>query len=89
MGWVIDRAVIVGAVPDDGGVIAVQARLNERGEVGVIRQRLEGRLRARVCERARRLGQYLNKLAVRRRHAECHRGAAGAACLVVEHDGGP
>jgi hypothetical protein len=89
MGWVVIGAVIVGAVRHDRGVVAVQATLLERGEVAVVRQRLEGRLGARVCEHARGPGQYLDELAIRRRHAECHRPAASAACLVVEHDGRP
>ena len=44
MGRVVEWAVVVRTVARDARVVAVQARLHERGEIAVVRQYFEERL---------------------------------------------
>ena len=88
MGRVVEWAVVVRTVRRDARVVAVQARLRERGEVAFVRQCVGDRLGARVGRRAGRRGEGVEEFSVRRRHPERDRGSAGTARLVIEHDGG-
>ena len=88
MGRVVEWAVVVRTVRQDARVVALQARLHERSEVGVVRQRRGDCLGARVGRCTGRLRQHIEEFPVRRRHPKRDRGSAGTARLVIEHDGG-